>query len=492
VERHLCAKSVEAGPFALIEKSQSALRLVAINAEAQQQGLQQGMTVTQARARVPELAVAPADVHADAKLLTHLAATCERFTPLVACDGMDGLMLDVTGCAHLFGGEMALHDRVCMQMECKGLTTRAVIAGTPDAAHVLGRYGKAPIIVSGGEEKAVSHLPVSALECSADISTALTRAGLKTIGALAARPSQLLVARFGAALTSKLNRVLGRENIRITPLRPAPALVVENHFAEPLLDMAQLCRALESLCIEICVDLEKQAMGGRAFEITIFRSDGAIRRVNIETSQPLRDAKSLFRLISLRINTLEDPLDPGFGFDALRLAVLRHEKLGQQQRQLDGKIEDATAVDALVDRLAARFGRHNVIRFVSRDSHDPLREAVMLPAMEVSTSTWPTVEKGEAPSRPLHLFNPAQPIEAMAQVPDGPPRRFRWRKVLHEVTTAEGPERIAPEWWRDTTQTSRDYYNVEDVQGRRFWIYREGHFGEGDRAPRWFVHGLFA
>lgn len=468
------------------------MRLVAINAEAQAQGLQRGMSVTQARARVPELVVAPVDPVADAKLLGHLAEACERFTPLVALDGGDGLILDVTGCAHLFGGEMALHERVCKHMERKSLTSRAVIAGTPDAAHVLARYGTAPIIVSGGEEKAVSHLSVSALECGADISTALTRAGLKTIGALAERPSQLLVARFGTALTSKLNRVLGRENIRITPLRPAPELVVESQFAEPLLDMPNLHRALEYLCTDICVDLEKRAMGGRAFEITIFRSDGAIRRVGIETGQPQRDAKSLFRLISLRMHTLADPLDPGFGFDALRLAVLRHEKLAQEQRQLDGKIDDATAVDALVDRLAARFGRNHVIRFVARDSHDPLREAVMQPAMEAPASRWSTAEKGEAPARPLHLFNPAQPIEAMAQVPDGPPRRFRWRKVLHEVTTAEGPERISPEWWRATAQTSRDYYNVEDIEGRRFWIYREGHFGEGDKAPRWFVHGLFA
>lgn len=491
MERHLCGKLADAQPFALIGKSQSAQRLVGLNAQAQQQGLMRGMSVTQARARVPELGVAPADPVADEKLLHHLSESCERYTPLVALDGNDGLLLDVTGCAHLFGGEMALHERVCKHMGSKGLTSRATIAGTPDAAHVLARFGKAPIIASGGEEKAVSHLPVSALECESDISTALIRAGLKTIGSLAARPSQLLVARFGSDLTSKLNRVLGRENIRITPLRPAPELILEDHFAEPLLDMPNLHRALERLCTEICIDLEKRNLGGRAFDITIFRSDGAIRRVHIETGQPQRDAKSLFRLITLRIDKLEDPLDPGFGFDALRLAVLRHEKLGQEQRQLDGKIEDATAVDALIDRLAARFGRNHVIRFVSRDSHDPLREAAMMPAMEASTSPWPTAEKGETPQRPLHLFNPAQPIEAMAQVPDGPPRRFRWRKVLHEVTAAEGPERISAEWWR-STQASRDYYNVEDANGRRFWIYREGHFGEGDKAPKWFVHGMFA
>lgn len=486
------AKPVEQ-PLVLVAKLRSTLRITAADAAAHRCGLQIGMALAEARARIPALMVGDADPGADGRLLLQLAEVCEVFTPLVALDRPDGLLLDITGCTHLFGGEAVMRERIRHYMEGKGFTSRAAIAGTPDAAHVLARFSSIAGVPPGGEEQAMRPLPVMALGLATETTLALTRAGLKTLGDLAARPSQVLSARFGMEPVTRLQRVLGRENIRITPLRAPPGLLAERHFPEPLLDMDILRRVLDRLCRAIGIELEQRGHGGRAFEAGFFRSDGKTRRLVIETAEATRDPASISRLFHLRLETLADPLDPGHGFDALRLSVLRSEPLGQKQKQLDGNVRDDSAIADLLDRFATRFGRDRVLRFVARDTHDPPRAAAMVPvASGAASAAWQTAEAGEPPLRPLQLFNPPHPIEAMAEVPDGPPLRFRWRKVLHEVIAAEGPERIAPEWWRaDRQEKPRDYYRIEDAQGHRFWIFREGLFGQNDSPPCWFLHGLF-
>jgi protein ImuB len=200
-------------------------------------------------------------------------------------------------------------------------------------------------------------------------------------------------------------------------------------------------------------------------------------------------------LLALKLETLTDPLDPGFGFDALRLGVLRAEPLPEEQVSLEGKAAGETDVAALVDRLVARFGRERVLRFVAHETHDPRRIAACVPvASKAGSQPWPAPEPAHPPARPLTLFKPPQPIETLSELPDGPPLLFRWRRALHEVARAEGPERIAPEWWRgeNCAPATRDYYRIEDALGRRFWIFREGLYEHGHRRPRWFLHGLFA
>ena len=506
----------------LVEKHQGALRLFAGNAAALAAGLRPGLSLTEARARLPRLAVADADPAADRRLLSSLAEACDRFSPLVACDGGDGLMIDVTGCTHLFGGETEMRKKVMRfiasrlefpspyplpageRKKMKALTAKATIAGTPEAAHVLARFSDIGIVPPGKEAEAVSRLPVAALEAAPEVTLALTRAGLKTIGDLACRPSQTLTARFGADFSTRLARVLGGELMPITPLRAPPDTVAERQFPEPLLDTAVLNEALQQLCQEACAELARRGQGARRFEASIFRSDGAVRRLAIDTARVAREAASLSRLFALRLDTLADPLDPGFGFDGLRLTVHRCESLAESQVSLDGKHSDETRLADLVDRLVTRFGRDRVVRFVARDSHEPTRAAAAVPvAAQTVSAPWP---RNHLP-RPLHIFHPPQAIEAMAEVPDAPPIRFRWRKVLHEVVASEGPERIAPEWWRACATSPqvpsrlgvescaknarpRDYYRVEDQAGGRFWLFREGLFGEGE-PPRWFVHGLF-
>ncbi|MFN3670914.1 MAG: Y-family DNA polymerase [Bosea sp. (in: a-proteobacteria)] len=493
-EKRVPAAGPDNPPLALVETLRGALRLTACDSRALDLGLSPGLTLADARARIPGLVSAQADPDADARQLARLAAFCDRFTPLVALDPPHGLLLDITGCAHLFGGEEALLALIGKRLAAGAIMHRACIAGTPEAAHALARFTQGGIVPPGRDEAVVRRLPIAALRLPAETALALSRAGLKSLADLAERPSAALSARFGEGLAARLRRTLGREDVRITPLRPPPDCVVERHFAEPLLSMDSLEEVVVRLIEEAARVLEQRGEGGRAFELSFFRSDGAVRRIRVETGRPSRDAAAVLRLYRERLDTLADPLDPGFGFDAVRLAVPVCEALNTHQPHLDGRAVEEDAVADLVDRLVARFGRDRVLRFVSQDTHDPRREAVSVPATLPPGSTqWPAPEPHDPPSRPLQLFDPPQPIETLAEVPDGPPLRFRWRRVLHEIARAEGPERIAPEWWRDgPAEPDRDYYRVEDAQGHRFWVFRAGLYEAEAAPPRWYLHGLFA
>lgn len=480
-------------PFAVYAREQGALRLVGLDPAASGLGLKPGMGLAHARAIVPTLAASEIDPQADAELLFHCAAAAERYTPLLALDGLDGLILDITGCAHLFNGEASLLKIIRHRFLRTGLTCRVAIASTPDAARAFAHFSNEPIIPAGQEAVYGQELPLSALEAPAETATALSRAGFRRLGDLDKRASRALTARFGSMLTERFHRILGREDIRIASLRPAPDCLAERHFAEPMASFDALFAVLEKLGFDICQSLERRGNGGRSFEASFFRVDGVVRRLTIETARPTRDNQSLMRLFRLRFDALDDPVNPGFGFDMLRLSVLRSEPLGLHQGSLD---QNTTHTDQslaeLVDRLVARFGRDHVRRFLEQDTHDPVRSSLTLP-YAAAASTYSTPELEDPPLRPLTLFRLPQPIETMAEVPDGPPLRFRWRKVLHEIAHAEGPERIAPEWWQDGADAARtrDYYRVEDGAGRRFWLYREGLFDEPAK-PRWFLHGLFA
>ncbi len=485
----------------LVERDRGALRITAGDRQALALNLAPGLSLADARARRPGLVALPAQPEEDRAFLVRLAAWCERFTPLVALDPPDGLLLDVTGGAHLFGGEAALLALAQRRLAAAGLPPRAAIAGTPDAARALVRFGPDGAVpvdddMGGGDMAALRPLPVAALGAAPDVTTALRRAGLRTLGDLAERRAEAITARFGAALVTRLHAVLGREDRHITPLRRPPDCLAERQFAEPLVDAGSLEMVVEALIREVAAMLERRGQGGRRFELAFFRVDGNVRHVALETGRPSRDVPALLRLWREQVAALADPLDPGFdpglGFDAIRLAVPLCEPMPRGQGQLDGRGTEDESVAELIDRLSVRFGRDRVLRFVRRDTHDPRREVRAVPATSDATGPpWPSPEPGEPPTRPLHLFEPPQPIETVSEIPDAAPRRFRWRGQVHEVARAEGPERIGREWWRDADTPVRDYYRVEDTAGHRFWVFRAGLHGE-DAAPRWFLHGLFA
>lgn len=470
------------------------MRLAAVDRRALALGLAPGLTLADARARVPELAVADADPVADAALLERIADDSDRWAPLVALDPPDGILLDVTGCAHLFGGEAAMRDAIVARLKRLGLGARATVAGTPDAARALARFGQAGIVPPGGEAEAVRGLPVAALGAPQEAAVALVRAGLKTIGHLANRPSLPVSARFGETLSRQVRRVVGREDVRIIPRREPPPCSVERRFGEPIARTEDIENTLVSLVVEAAAAMEARGEGGRVFEAAFFRTDGAVRRVTVRTVRPLRDPQAVLRLYRERLDALADPIDPGFGFDLIRLDVPVTEALGTAQTSLDGRAVAEHEVSELIERLVARFGPDRVLRFSARDTHQPERAARLVSAADAARHAlpWPQPEPDEPPARPLRLFDPPQPIETIAEVPDGPPLRFRWRRVLHEIARAEGPERIAPEWWRRKEGVpTRDYYRLEDRNGRRFWVFRSGLYGRDPAEPRWFLHGLF-
>ena len=287
--------------------------------------------------------------------------------------------------------------------------------------------------------------------------------------------------------------MLGDEYVRIVPHRPAAPITVDRVFFEPILTDADVERVLADLLVDVADRLDQAGQGGRAFEAGFYRIDGQVRRIVVRTGRAPRDVEAMLRLFRERLAALSNPLDPGFGFDQMRLSVLEAQRLGHAQQCLDGDRPDGEDLSRLIDRLTARLGPGAVLRFEPLGSHIPERASRVVPAAGVAQTdqSWPERIPGQPPLRPLQMFDPPQPVETLAEVPDGSPLRFRWRRVLHEVALAEGPERIGGEWWRAPDQKTRDYYRVEDREGRRFWLFRQGLYGETDE-PRWFVHGLFA
>jgi protein ImuB len=476
----------EASPLVLVTRTGNALRLAATCPRAAVLGLGPGMPLADARARCPTLETASYDPAADARALQRLARRMRRFTPQVALDPPDGLLLDLTGVAHLFGGEDAL---VAQAVSAPGLATRHALANHAATARALARYG-----AQGMTDPHA--LPVAALELPDAALAGLRRAGLTRLGDLTARPLASIAARFGAEAVRRLRAILGEGDAPLDVIRPRAPVRAEARFAEPIARTDDVLDTIEALLLDCFGQLEARHAGGRRFVAGLERCDGARRQLAVETGRPSRDAALVMRLFAERIESLADPLDPGFGFERIHLAVPRAEPVAAAQPVLggDAAVEDSLA--ALVDRLATRLGPGQVLRLAARDSHLPEAAQHFVPATQDPRSVVPALPSSAAP-RPLLLFDPPQPVTAIAGVPDGPPLRFRWRGAVHEVRLAEGPERIAAEWWRHPEGhlpgrlRTRDYYRVEDAEGRRFWIFRHGLFQE-IAAPRWYLHGLFA
>lgn len=481
-------------PLVAVAKIENALRLTAVDERAARDGLHPGLPLADARARVIALDVVDADDETDRALLEAIADWCDRFTPLVALHPPHGLLLDISGCAHLFGGEAALMRTLCDFVRGQGISVCAAIAGTSVAAQALAKGAEGVIVENGSEREAVSSLPVSALTGDEKVVYALKRAGLKTIGEVASRSSSELTARFGAAFAFLLEQALGRNGQPIVPRRALPDYVAERRFADPVATAEVIDRAIASLAGTLESLLEERGQGARRLEASFFRTDGAVRHIALDTGRPLRDAASIMVYFSERLEVLADPVDPGFGFDLVRLSALHTEALEYQAAELESR-EDEREIADLIDRLSARFGGERVTRFLSMNTHVPEYAAAFCPAQRgAAPSAWPQLRaEGETPRRPLHMLAPPEEIEnALADVPDGPPKRFVWRRALHQIVKTEGPERIAMEWWRDAEAKTRDYFQVEDEDGRRFWLYRDGVYGLEAENPRWFMHGLFA
>jgi protein ImuB len=469
----------------------NARRLTAVNDAAARAGLRVGMSFADASAIYPALAWAEAAPAEDARLLTGIAEWCERYTPLVGLDPPDGLIFDITGVSHLFGGEAALARDLMRRLASQGFHARIGIADTVGGASAVARYGKTAIIPPGKIPDALAPLPVGALRIDGETRLGLIQLGLKTIGALMGRPRAPLSARFGEALLQRLDQALGREEEPITPRLPVPALCVEQGFPEPLMRDEDLLAVLAHLEQQLCGLLEQRGQGARHLLATFFGAGGGVNRIEIGTSRVLRDVSHLHRLFTDKFEQAH--WDNEFGYDRIRLAVLEAESFSASQKDLTAA-EDGPELAQLIDRLSARLGVTRVLRIMPQDTHVPEHASVTIPAAHAKEFAPPTppVQDGLAPSRPIRLFERPEPIDAMAEFPDGPPVRFRWRRVLHQVVRVEGPERIALPWWRDAEKRAltRDYFRVETGEGARLWLFRDGLYSETAVAPRWFCHGF--
>jgi protein ImuB len=480
-------------PLVVSQKAGNALHVHALNAAAQRLGLYQNQPLANARAMVQPLPIVSADEKADAALLENIADWCDRFTPLVALDASYGLYLDITGAAHLFGGEAQMLATVTGMIARQGFTVRGAIAGTSLAAHALARYAPGTIVPPGCEAQAVTPLPIAALDCDDKALRALRHAGLKTVGAVAERLHSELSERLGQAFVTRLKIILGAEERPLQPRRPLPDLMAEQRFAEPVVTQEAIATSLHSLAQHLSAILDREGRGVRHLQAAFFRADGKVERIAIKTGEALRDPVVMLRLLRQKLDALADPLDAGFGFDLIRLEALLVEETRPATISFDTHENARRQIGFLIDRLSVRFGEQRVQRFVAQDTHIPEAAGVAVPAQDgdfVSQNWTLKRQTNDPPRRPLRLLEKAEEISAMASVPDGPPVRFRWRQCLHNVSRAEGPERIAMEWWRSAGLT-RDYFRVETEDGQRFWLYRDGLFHQTG-TPRWYLQGLFA
>lgn len=482
-------RAPEGRALAAYAKQKNAFLLTGVDARASALGLRLAMSLADARAIHPDLVTIAAEPEEDARALDLIAAWCERFTPVVVLDRPDGLFLDITGCGHLFGGEAALRDQIVLRLTAQGFACRAGLAQTPGAAWALARYGGQ----AEDDTQSLARLPIEALRLDEQAAALLRRLGLKSIGQLLNAPRASFAARAGERALLRLDQALGRAPEVLTPRRPAPPVFAQRRFLEPLFSTEVILTAAERLCLDVIEKLEARGAGARALELHLFGVDGRDRMISVGISRPERQLKPLMRLMREKLDRAAENLNAVFGIEAARLDVVRLERIEAAQSGLvaaDQAPAGAAQVAALVDVLSARLGPKRVLRAKLHTAHAPEKAGAWRAALgEKHALQGPQSPRDGVMRRPLTLFARPQPIEAIATVPDGPPIRFRWRRVLREVARAEGPERISGDWMN--TAAARDYYRVEDKDGRRYWLYREGLYGD-DQAPRWFVHGLFA
>ncbi len=476
--------------------ARNAVRLVAVDEMARTRGLRPGQTLSDARGLIPELQCFERDAGGEVALVGEIAGWCDRYTPLVALDDEGGLFLDITGCSHLFGGEAKLVEDLLWRLERQGFAARAAIADTPGAAWAVARYGSSQIVPPTCQDKAIHPLPIAALRIDHETVDTLQRVGLKTVCCIAILPRAPLATRFGPHLLRRLDQALGREDEVISPCMPVAELSSEKKFADAITLQDDIERIIHLLVENLGPRFEARGVGARRLRLKLFRVDGNVRTLDVETASALRDPKRIVALFHERMAGLHEALDAGFGFDLLRLEVL--EDAPFQIVQTDLVVPHGynnEPLDALIDRLGARLGSDQVTRLAAINTHIPERSFVAVPVMHNALASVETTEKrlAETLTRPLVLFPNPEPVEAIAEVPEGPPVRFRWRRALYCVSRCEGPERIAGEWWVDGRNTrSRDYFRVEDVEGYRFWLFRNGLYEREICNPKWYMHGLFA
>lgn len=528
------ARGLHAGPLAVVEEQSNMQVISALSVEAEAEGLRVGQPVRDAHAMCGQLVTRPRNIPAEAAFLTALRRWAGKFSPWVAEEQPNGLVIDLTGCAHLFGGEEALLSVVEQDCTDMGLSVQMGIADTIGAAWALARFagqvagsvrsgdaisqearatraragkrrhwtkgGAAPqVTTSGGGSRiappgqsygALSPLPVAALRLEDTMVAQLNRLGLRRVGDLLGQPRASLARRFGRGLVLRLDQAMGSAPEPVSPARPPHHFAVRMTLPDPIGLQEDLMAAIDRMLPVLCARLEAKGRGARTLRLEAHRTDQAAEVVEIGLARPTYDRHRIRPLLEMKL----DQIDAGFGIDMLRIEALQTEPIhartmsghAEANRAVQNRLSGNTAVDDLIGKLGARVGLESITRRHPASSHIPEKTAQTLAAAwSGPAADWPT------PSRPRPvLLWPPEPVTA----PDGSdvPAAFRWRGRDWQLAQATGPERIAPEWWLDDPDWRsgvRDYWIVVTEQGDRLWLF----YGYGgSMSSGWFCHGCFA
>lgn len=470
-------------PFALAMQERNRRVVKSVSSVAQAKGVCIDMVVADCKAIVPDLQVFDYDPEQPKKLLFALAEWLIRYTPFVSVDLPDSLILDVSGCTHLWGGEEAYLTDIHQRLSGFGYTTRAAIADTKAAAWAVSRFAKAgSIVASGKQTDSLVPLPAAALRLDSSTAEKLQKLGLNTIGSFMTMPRTALRRRFGQKLLTQIDRALGYEMEIMEPVKPIAPYQERLPTLEAIRTAPGIEIALKNLIELLCARLNKESKGLRKCELRCYRMDGNIQKIEISTNRPSRNTGHLFKLFESRIQQIEPDL--GIELFVLEAAVVEDLQSTQDSFWTSGTANEA-AIAELLDRLAGKTGANSIHRYLPAEHYWPERSVKSTPSLtEKATTAW----RNDLP-RPLHILPVPEPIEVSVPIPDYPPLLFIYKHTIHNVIKADGPERIEQEWWIQAG-LYRDYYCVEDQHGARYWLFRSGDYDRGD--VKWFIHGFFA
>ena len=472
-------------PFVLTTSDHGRLVITTANDKARKEGVEEGMVLADARALIPSLEVMDDPPGLAEKLLKAIAEWCIRYTNIVALDLPDGIIMNVTGCAHLWGGEMKYIQDINQRLHNRGYQVRATMADTIGCAWAMAHFGNAhPIVPRGKQMEAMLLLPPAALRLEFEMVDRLHKLGLHQVRHFISMPRNALRRRFGKEILIKLDQALGHEEETIFPVEPIEPYRERLPCLELIVTAKGIEIALQCLLDMISIRLKDEGMGIRKARFSGFRVDGKIEYIEIGTHRATQNLSHLYKLFEEKISSIE----PDLGIELFMIEVLKAEKCSANQERIWESVEGLRdpGLNELLDRLVNRFGEGHIHRYLPAEHYLPeksFKKSVSI--TEESVQPW-MVDK----PRPLNLLPRPQSIDVTAPIPDYPPMNFRYQGKLHIIKKADGPERIEQEWWIKEGP-HRDYYSVEDEEGRRYWLFRSGHYRE-DKSPNWYIHGFFA
>jgi protein ImuB len=478
-------KHIHEAPLVLVSPDHGRMIVTAANAIAHSEGIHIGMVLADARVVTPFLQVFHDKPGMSDKLLGKLAEWCLRFSPSVGLDLPDGLLLDATGCAHLWNGEANYIQSISTRLKELGYNNRVAIADAIGCAWAICHFGQNSFIIEPGQNAtALFSLPPAALRLEEDMVKRLEKLGLYQIKHFIGMPRSALRRRFGPQFLRKLDLAMGYEQEVIQPIHPIEPYIERLPCLEPIITPTGIEIALQRLLETLCCRLQQEEKGVRVAVFKCYRLDGKIEKIEIGTNHATHNIKHLFKLFEIKISTIE----PALGIELFTLEAPNVEEISPLQEKLWEKVYDLdnARLSELLDRLAGKMGINSIHRYLPDEHYWPERSMKLASSLqEKTTTTW----KIDRP-RPLQVLSMPEPIEVTAPIPDYPPMLFRYKGKLHKVIKADGPERIEQEWWLQEG-VHRDYYCVEDEEGCRYWLFRSGHYS-ADKSHKWFIHGFFA